>query len=52
MGFLGGRTSAAHYGGTLASQLYKFMLIIFQTNLREKKYMDVYVEGEMIQHVL
>jgi len=34
--FLGGRTSAAHYSRTLTSQLYKFMLIILQTNLREK----------------
>lgn len=35
--FLRGRTSAAHYSRTLTSQLYKFMLIILQTNLREKK---------------
>lgn len=37
MSFLGGRTSAAHYSRTLTSQLYKFMLVILQTNLRKKK---------------
>lgn len=38
LSLLGGGTAAANHSGTLARQLHKLILVVFQTNLQEARH--------------